>query len=254
MENLHIPKIVHLCWFSKDPYPVEIKACIESWRKIIPDYTIRVWNLQEALALHYDYVNEALALQKWAFAADVVRVYALYTEGGVYMDSDVFLKHRFDKFITNKFVSFYECSPYEFKKETAKCNCNEVPIGLQAACMIGEKGNLACKCILDYYKTIHFINPDLSLNMRVSPFIYANVLEKHGMKYINDEQTLPIGVSLYQSKYLAARNRYENPECFGIHRISHSWKDFGDYPILRQVEKRICHYYKVCKYNLLKTC
>lgn len=24
-----IPKIIHLCWFSNDPFPVEIKVCLE---------------------------------------------------------------------------------------------------------------------------------------------------------------------------------------------------------------------------------
>lgn len=23
-----IPKIIHLCWFSNDPFPVEIKVCL----------------------------------------------------------------------------------------------------------------------------------------------------------------------------------------------------------------------------------
>lgn len=26
-----IPKIIHLCWFSNDPFPVEIKVCLDTY-------------------------------------------------------------------------------------------------------------------------------------------------------------------------------------------------------------------------------
>lgn len=80
-----IPKTIHLCWFSTDPYPVEIKVCLNSWKQILPDYTIKLWTYKDAQAIGIPYVNEALSARKWAFAADVVRFYAVYTEGGVYM-------------------------------------------------------------------------------------------------------------------------------------------------------------------------
>ena len=32
-----VPKIIHLCWFSNDPFPVEIKICLESWKRpVVP--------------------------------------------------------------------------------------------------------------------------------------------------------------------------------------------------------------------------
>ncbi len=42
-----VPKIIHLCWFSNDPFPVEIKICLESWKRVLPDYTIRRWTYGE---------------------------------------------------------------------------------------------------------------------------------------------------------------------------------------------------------------
>ena len=35
------------------------------------------------------FVKEACNLKKWAFACDYIRAYALYHEGGIYLDSDV---------------------------------------------------------------------------------------------------------------------------------------------------------------------
>ena len=40
-----IPKIVHYCWFSGEPYPVEIQRCIDSWHKYLPDYEFRLWDM-----------------------------------------------------------------------------------------------------------------------------------------------------------------------------------------------------------------
>lgn len=93
------PKIIHLCWFSKDPYPLEIKICLASWKRVLPDYKVRVWTYEDAKAIGCKYIDQALSVRKWAFAADVVRFYAVYKEGGVYMDSDIYLRKRFDRFI-----------------------------------------------------------------------------------------------------------------------------------------------------------
>ena len=39
-----IPKIIHYCWMSGDSYPDDIQECIDSWKKVMPDYEIRLWN------------------------------------------------------------------------------------------------------------------------------------------------------------------------------------------------------------------
>ena len=39
-----IPKIIHYCWFSDDPYPDLVKRCIRSWKLILPDYELRLWD------------------------------------------------------------------------------------------------------------------------------------------------------------------------------------------------------------------
>ena len=39
-----IPKIIHLCWLSGDPYPPTIARCIDSWNQVMPDYEIMLWD------------------------------------------------------------------------------------------------------------------------------------------------------------------------------------------------------------------
>ena len=82
-----IPTVIHLCWFSDDPFPVEIKICLASWKRILPDYTVRRWTYADAMAIGCDFIAEALHAKKWAFAADAVRFYAIYKEGGISMES-----------------------------------------------------------------------------------------------------------------------------------------------------------------------
>ena len=39
-----IPKIIHLCWLSGDPYPAKIAKCLETWKKYLPDYQVMLWD------------------------------------------------------------------------------------------------------------------------------------------------------------------------------------------------------------------
>lgn len=215
-----IPKIIHLCWFSNDSYPVEIKVCLDTWKRLLPDYKVRVWNYDDAKAINIPYLNEALELRRWAFAADVVRFYAVYTEGGVYMDSDIFLYKRFDKFIPDEgdiFVTFNDGIPdnYVVGKET---------FGLQAAFFIGTKGSSFCKEMLDYYKSKHYKKEDGTNDDTISPHIMRKLAYKYG--YVNEEKLQKLGVlTVYPTYFLAPCKRYKvTDDTFGMHCIYGSWR------------------------------
>lgn len=53
-----IPKIIHLCWFSDDPYPVEIKVCLDTWKHFLTDYKIKLWGYAEAKAIGCAFIDE----------------------------------------------------------------------------------------------------------------------------------------------------------------------------------------------------
>ena len=76
-----IPKIIHYCWFGKGPKNEQAIKCIESWKKHLPDYEIKEWNEDNFDVNMYPYAKEAFENRKFAFVTDVVRLYALYTEG-----------------------------------------------------------------------------------------------------------------------------------------------------------------------------
>ena len=95
-----IPKILHYCWFGRGQMgPVALK-CMESWKKYCPDYQIKVWNEDNFDIGQNTFVKEAYEEKKWAFVTDYVRLYALYTEGGIYLDSDIELLKNLDDLLS----------------------------------------------------------------------------------------------------------------------------------------------------------
>ena len=212
-----IPKVVHFCWFSNDPFPVEIKICLDSWKRIIPDFEIRRWTYEDARAIGCQYINEALDKRKWAFAADVVRFYALWKERGVYMDSDILLRKRFDKFIPEKgFATFIEGI------------VGQNVYKLQAAFLIGEKGNVFCKDMYDMYNSRHFILPDGTLDMTISPILMLDVAVRYGFKNEDCEQHLAPDIIVYPGHYVIPSKKSDKtlrtPESFALHTLYGNWR------------------------------
>ena len=111
-----IPKKIHYCWLSNDPFPKKIRKCMDTWQQTHPDYEIIRWSTQNFDINAVPYVKEAYDARKWAFAADYIRMYALYTQGGIYLDSDVMLLKRFDDFLDNSFFSCMEYHPIQIEK------------------------------------------------------------------------------------------------------------------------------------------
>lgn len=93
-----IPKTIHYCWFGGNPKSKLVEKCIKSWKKYCPDYEIIEWNEKNFDINCFDYVKEAYEAQKWAFVTDYVRIWALNTYGGVYLDTDVEIKKIWTNF------------------------------------------------------------------------------------------------------------------------------------------------------------
>ena len=230
-----IPKVIHLCWFSGESYPVEIQVCLDSWKRILPDWRIRVWDRKAAEAIGCRYINEALAAKKWAFAADAVRFYAVYQEGGLYMDSDIFLRKRFDEFIPE-----HGCATFH-----ERLNREQRQWGLQAAFFMGEAGNEFCRQVYAYYASRPFVKEDGSFDMTISPYVMRDVARGFGLENRDTEQHLD-GLTLYPTYHLSPANRYEHhPDAFGVHRIYGSWRErkWG-----RRLELRLKHWLFVLRY------
>ncbi|SFS83110.1 Glycosyltransferase sugar-binding region containing DXD motif-containing protein [Succinivibrio dextrinosolvens] len=98
-----IPKVIHYCWFGKNPLPSNIKKCIKSWEKYCPDYEIRRWDESNFDVLSHPFIKAAYEEKKWAFVSDYARLKVVYDYGGIYLDTDVELLRNLDFLLNYNF-------------------------------------------------------------------------------------------------------------------------------------------------------
>ena len=67
-----IPKIIHFTWFSNDPYPEKIQRCMDSWKRVMPDYEIIHWDMNRIKDIDASFLREALAERKWVSTASLL--------------------------------------------------------------------------------------------------------------------------------------------------------------------------------------
>ena len=84
-----IPKIIHYVWVGTAPIPEQDQKYIAGWQKLNPDFKIKRWSEKDIDLEKYPLVKKALDEKRWALAADIIRMYAVYTDGGFYFDTDV---------------------------------------------------------------------------------------------------------------------------------------------------------------------
>lgn len=157
-----IPKIIHYCWLSGDPYPSLIENCISSWGNKLSDYDFILWDKSKIDINSNIWLQQAYVNKKYAFAADYIRFYALYHYGGIYLDADVEVLRSFNPLLYNN----------TFIGEDASGDIEAAVIGV-------EKHNPWIKQCLDYYIDRPFIQADGSFDMRPVPLLVSEVLQNH---------------------------------------------------------------------------
>ncbi|GAB5613316.1 glycosyltransferase [Faecalimonas hominis] len=94
-----IPKKIHYCWFGRGEKTKLAHKCINSWKKMCPDYEIIEWN-EDNFDLNYnEYTQYCYENKKWAFLSDLVRLIVVEKYGGIYFDTDVEVISSFDKLL-----------------------------------------------------------------------------------------------------------------------------------------------------------
>jgi len=167
-----IPKVIHYCWFNDTPIPPSLRVCMNSWKKVLPDYQWRLWDLNAFDLNSLSWTKEAYEANALAFVADYVRLYALYTEGGIYMDTDVLVKKSFDPFLSYGFFTAIEYHPEMIEadeqadKRLESDGTNRFPgtrvpgLGLLSAILGSEKGHPFMAEAMKFYEDRHFIQKD----------------------------------------------------------------------------------------------
>lgn len=211
----------------------------------MPDWNIKLWNMDNFDVQSVPFVADAVAARKWAFAADYIRVYALYTEGGVYLDSDVLVRKPMDFVLNNRAFSAIESYPHLVEKikrdnlldeNGMKRNPDSAIHGIQiqAAVLGAEKGHPFFKDCLDYYNQKHFeVGADgVPAESQISPIILASIAEKYGFRYIDCEQNLNEGLKLYSSDVICPQPYLMKRMAVAVHCCNASWRN-TDKPVQR---------------------
>lgn len=232
-----IPRVIHYCWLSNDPIPTDLQECIRSWRKYMPDWSIKLWNTDNFDIHSVPFVEQAYHARKWAFAADYIRLYALYSEGGVYLDSDVYVRKNLDFVLENRAFSAVEYFPqlagplYESGRVDAQGLKRDPTdrlhgIQIQAAIMGAEKGHPFFRDCLDYYQSATFrVGPDgIPEEQEISPIVLAGIAEKYGFRYLDQEQRLAEGFTIYPSNLFTPQPWLMKKESVAVHCCSASWR------------------------------
>lgn len=215
-----IPKTIHYCWFSGDEKPDLVKRCIESWHKYLPNYEIKCWNGNSFDFESVDYVREAMEIKAYAHASDYVRLYALYTEGGIYLDSDVEVFRSFDELLGNRFFSGIEQFPIYYSRHKISGMCNHI----QAAIMGSEKGHPYLKDCLDKYNTLHFKISEGQYDYSEIPERITELMESYGFIRENTFQKLQEGITIYPNTLIANNVDKSVPDgCYAFHWGVKSW-------------------------------
>ena len=208
-----IPKIIHFCWLSGEPYPDLVEKCILTWKQKLTDYEFVLWDTKRFDVNQIRYVKEAYEMKKYAFASDYIRLYALYHYGGIYLDSDIEVYKSFDPLLDSKAFTGFE---------------NDSHI---AAWIFGsEKGNPLFKELLGYYDGKSFYYPDGTPNMTPNVMPVTKTLIKHGLVLNGKEQKLD-NITVYPrdffcpyNPFIQEQNRFtENTYC--KHWFDGKWVD-----------------------------
>lgn len=220
-----IPQIIHYCWLSNDPIPSSLQHYMKSWKKQLPDYEFMLWNFDRFDKTSSRWVSEAFDNKKYAFAADYIRLYALYHYGGIYLDMDVEVLKSFNSFLS---LDTMMCWQYG--------NGN----GLEVAAFGVKKHSEWIKCCLDSYEGRSFILNDGSMDIKQPlPLHIEKVLCENGyklksvssmneaMEINNSDKIIPVfPATFFSPKSIIDGKIKTTSHTYSIHHFSATWLPF----------------------------
>lgn len=200
-----IPKKIHYIWLGKNAKDRASQICINSWKRNLKDYEIIEWNEDnlplDEIAQNNLFFAKCREYKLWAFMSDYLRLWVLYREGGIYMDTDVQVIKSFDDLLNNPMFLGYEMNDY-------------IGTGIIGA----EKKNPFVGALLDFY-TDKIWKVDFYQN----PMIFSTVLREKP-EYNNDCVILDRNkLSPYDPAKAYGKDPVETEETYTIHWFNANW-------------------------------
>ena len=208
-----IPKIIHYCWFGRNPLPELAQKCIASWKKFFPDYEIKEWNETNYDVRKIPYIAQAYDAKKYAFVSDYARFDILYKYGGVYFDTDVEVIKDLQPIIERgAFIGV--------EKGQRPLLAAGLGIASPAASPIYRE-------ILESYQNEQFIKDDGSLNLRTVVERVTDIFKQYGFVEKDEVQNIS-DTMIYSSEYFCPKdfktgNLIITENTYTIHHYDSSW-------------------------------
>lgn len=229
-----IPKIIHYCWFGRNPLPKSAQKCIASWKKFFPDYEIKEWNEDNFDVNIIQYTKDAYAAKKYAFVSDYARFWILYHYGGVYFDTDVEVIKPMNDIIRK--------GPFMGLETSNQSNSGSIAVAPGLG-MAAEKENSAYRLFLDEYEVLSFYDEHKEINHYSMIPMVSRYFIDNGLKGIDDRVESISGINIYPTDYF---NPYDSKtgnlsitdNTRTIHWYSASWLSWKDRALLR-IKRRV---------------
>ena len=214
---MSIPRKIHYVWLGDQPLPPKDEKYIKDWQKLNPDFEIRRWAEKDIDLKKYPLVKKALDEKQWAFAADIIRMYAVYQEGGIYLDTDIELVKPLDSLL--KFKAF-ACFESNFWFTTAVFGAEKHSPWIGKILKRYELGNVKQKINTNaYLKTVH------------SPSVYAKDfynLQLDGKKRIYDDEFLTLSSDYFCPKHYMTGEMHRTKNTMAIHHYASTWHSLSE--------------------------
>lgn len=168
-----IPKKIHYCWFGRGEMPELAQKCIATWHEHMPDWEYKLWNEDNFDVNSVSYTKEAYEAKKYAFVSDYVRLWALYNEGGLYLDVDFEVFKPFDELL-----GYHAFAGFEGSKRQ--------PV-MMGVCASEPQGEWVME-MLSAYQDRHFVLPDGALDMTTNVQFVNERMRQQGFEQNGKEQ------------------------------------------------------------------
>lgn len=208
---MSVPKVIHCVWVGGKKFPRLPRKCIKSWKKHLPDYQIKIWNEKNFPIDSNRFCAEAYQAKQYAFVSDYIRMYVLYHEGGIYMDTDVEVLRPFtEEMIGGDGFAGFET---DYRLCTAVLGC--------------APGQAVFGQMLDSYASIRFINEDGTKNNIPNVLKFTAIATEHGLKPNDSKQTIA-GLTIYPQTFFSPLSLVSDEPCISenthtIHHFSGTW-------------------------------
>jgi hypothetical protein len=169
---------------------------METWKEHLGTYELMLWDETRFDINSVLWVKQAVETEMYAFAVDYIRHYAVYTHGGIYLDTDVEVVKPFDDLLdTDLMLGFSQ---------------GESGI-VESACFGAQKGHPYIKKCMEYYKERNFFDEAnrseiMNVNRHGRLSLIRPIIANGLMMNVLTESFSGANYRIYSGEYFSGRN------------------------------------------------